>query len=200
MTGLRDRKKSKVRTAIYAAAVRLFEAQGYDAVSVERIAAEAGIAKGTFFNHFSSKADILAAWHESLRKAGAVREEAADPSNLREALLAPVLATLRFAHAHPVLWSATIRETTTNTALRRLEATSDEQMRSLFARSFALAQAKGTIPSNTDPDTLAALTVTLLTGSVREWVVLQTRPCPLDEQVTARLDAFLNAIGYTQPH
>jgi AcrR family transcriptional regulator len=50
-----------------------FRAHGYDGLSVSRITRDAGVAKGTFFNHFPSKEHVLAeAFH---REVTAVIEE-----------------------------------------------------------------------------------------------------------------------------
>lgn len=197
MTGLRDRKKSKVRTAIYEAALRLFEAEGYDAVSVERIATEAGIAKGTFFNHFASKADILSAWHEASSEARSA-QAGERPASLRDAVLSPAIDAVGFAVSHPALWAATIRETPTNPSLRQLEAASDARLRQHYEQALREAAKSGAISPSADPAILARLLVTLLTGCVREWVVLETRPHTLAEHVTLTLDQFLDLLGYAR--
>jgi AcrR family transcriptional regulator len=57
--GLRDRKKAKTRALIQAHALRLFEAQGYDATTVEQIAAAAEVSPSTFFRYFPAKADVV---------------------------------------------------------------------------------------------------------------------------------------------
>lgn len=49
------------RSEILAAASELFQTQGYNQTPVEAIIQKAGIAKGTFYYYFRSKADILAA-------------------------------------------------------------------------------------------------------------------------------------------
>ena len=49
------------------AAVELFIGQGYDATSVDQIAAAADVARGTFFNHFPGKVDVTHAWIERRR-------------------------------------------------------------------------------------------------------------------------------------
>lgn len=64
---LTDRK----RDAILQAAILEFRANGFDATSMDRIAASAKVSKRTVYNHFPSKDDLFAAillemWHSSV--------------------------------------------------------------------------------------------------------------------------------------
>jgi len=63
----RARRKEQTRERIVDAAVELFIGQGYDATSVDQIAAAADVARGTFFNHFPGKEDVTHAWIERRR-------------------------------------------------------------------------------------------------------------------------------------
>lgn len=56
---LRERKKLAVWRAVRAAALELFEKQGYAATTIEQIAAAADVSRATFFNYFASKEDVL---------------------------------------------------------------------------------------------------------------------------------------------
>jgi AcrR family transcriptional regulator len=47
------------RERLERAAIELFAEQGYDATTVEQIAAGAGLARSTFFRHFGNKREIL---------------------------------------------------------------------------------------------------------------------------------------------
>jgi AcrR family transcriptional regulator len=54
-----ERKKSRTRQKIVQAALPLFQQQGFDATSMEQIAEQADIAKGTLYNYFPVKEAIL---------------------------------------------------------------------------------------------------------------------------------------------
>lgn len=47
------------RRELLSTAMALFEAEGYERISVDRIVEAVGIAKGTFYHYFDSKADLL---------------------------------------------------------------------------------------------------------------------------------------------
>jgi AcrR family transcriptional regulator len=57
--GLRSRKKAGTRAALSRAALDLALRQGYDAVTVDAIAAAADVSTRTFRNYFSSKEDAI---------------------------------------------------------------------------------------------------------------------------------------------
>ncbi len=53
-------------SAVVAAAIDLFAAQGFDQTSVEQIARAAGVSRSTFFRQFGGKDDVVFADHELL--------------------------------------------------------------------------------------------------------------------------------------
>lgn len=61
-TGRRSRKKAAVRKQILATAVRLFSEKGLEQVTVDQIAEAADVGKGTIYNYFRSKEDIVVAF------------------------------------------------------------------------------------------------------------------------------------------
>ena len=64
MSSIREEKKKKTRKAIVAAAVRLFDQKGFDKTSIEELAREAGIGKGTIYTYFQNKTEIFYAFCE----------------------------------------------------------------------------------------------------------------------------------------
>jgi AcrR family transcriptional regulator len=53
---------SKARDRLLETAARLFYAEGIHTVGVDRVIAEAGVAKATFYHHFKSKDDLVVAY------------------------------------------------------------------------------------------------------------------------------------------
>lgn len=64
MASIRETKKRRTRAAIMQAAVKLFSEKGFEKTSIEELAREAGIGKGTVYSYFQTKSDILHAFCE----------------------------------------------------------------------------------------------------------------------------------------
>lgn len=97
----RSRDPEGARRAFVKAGVELFEAQGYAGTSVQSIVDAAGLTKGAFYHHFTSKDELLQRVHDEfidhqLAKARAVMSEPGLPADerlrklIKEALLEPM--------------------------------------------------------------------------------------------------------------
>lgn len=90
--GLRERRRRRTLAQLEEVALRLFDQRGYDAVTVDDIAAAADVSRRTFFRYFAGKEDVLFADQqeraEALRRALAARPSDEPPMTaLRRALM-----------------------------------------------------------------------------------------------------------------
>lgn len=62
MSSVREKNKRKTRNCILGSAVKLFSKNGFEKTSIEELAREAGIGKGTVYSYFRTKRDIVKAF------------------------------------------------------------------------------------------------------------------------------------------
>ncbi|MFC7330711.1 TetR family transcriptional regulator [Marinactinospora rubrisoli] len=93
--GLRASKKALTWRTIRATALALFEERGFDAVTIDEIAAAANVARGTFFNYFESKEAVVVTYdaHEAEVQRRLLEQRPADEP-LWDSLVAVILGYL----------------------------------------------------------------------------------------------------------
>ncbi len=64
MSRLVEQRKNLMKEGIYEAAVAVLIRDGLEATTMERVAEEAGVAKGSLYNYFENKTDLLEFVHE----------------------------------------------------------------------------------------------------------------------------------------
>src|SRR6187402_3151043 len=62
--GLRARKREQTRERLTRVAMELFLANGFEATTLDDIAAAAEISRRSFFHYFASKEDVVLAWQD----------------------------------------------------------------------------------------------------------------------------------------
>lgn len=170
MTGLRDAKKAQVRQALYEAALTQFRTSGYEDASIADICKAAGVAKGTFFNHFPTKAHILAAWYEAAMRNADLKSASDQAQSLPQALLIMAENAVEFARSEPVLWRAKHAYAPQSDDIQRSERDIDRRVQAQASALIKAAQARGEIRSGIEADALSALYISTLTGVIRQWL------------------------------
>jgi len=97
MKSIREQNKINKRNCILEAAIKLFSSNGYEQTSIEELAREAGIGKGTVYSYFQTKKDIVRAFCED--ELDYARNELTANTNaetpLREQLMVMFMAEFR---------------------------------------------------------------------------------------------------------
>jgi mycofactocin system transcriptional regulator len=91
--GRRGRPRGTSARELELIALRLFTDQGFDATTVDQIAAAAGVSRRTFFRYYTSKSDVL--WNEFDNEVETIRSllaEMSDELPVMEAVRRAVLA------------------------------------------------------------------------------------------------------------
>ena len=170
MTGLRDTKKAKVRQALYDAALTQFRQAGYEDASVAAICKAAGVAKGTFFNHFPTKAHVLAAWYEDAMQTAELKSSAGADRPLLERLLAVAENAVSLARSEPVLWRAKHAYAPQSDDIQRTERDADRHVLDQATAWLKAAQDRQEVRSDIQAEALSALYVAAVTGVIRQWL------------------------------
>lgn len=200
--GRRERNKQRVRERIYYAALALFTEKGYDQTSVDEIAEAADVARGTFFNHFQHKEDIISAWGEERRKRLIVYLEEHKPVE-RESRLARLHECMcilaKINQEEQALTSAML--TAWVRAGRPL--VEEPYVARIFAGILADGIRTGELRSTVDPDRAGAVLRDIYFGALYLWSQPSADPPPsgsLEHELTARLHLFLHGITAHPAH
>lgn len=168
----REQQKRQNRARLIEAALVLFSEEGYDQVTVDDITRRAGLAKGTFFNYFRSKADVLL-------EVGAVQEERmveeiarlrlADDTPVPEAVTGlMVAAATRFPLTRPLLRAM-------HQATLQAPGVSEAQVRHFVHVGMALiplcerGQAKGELTQSLSAYDIARHIMQAYSGALLAW-------------------------------
>ncbi|MEU2349189.1 TetR family transcriptional regulator [Modestobacter sp. NPDC049651] len=168
--GLRERKKQATRLALHEAALQLVAERGLEHVSVDDVAARAGVSPRTFFNYFPTKDDAVVGLDP--RQAGelaeAVRARPASEPPVT-AVRAAMLDQAREVAREPQLWPLRLQVVDAHPALTaRLSAVFEASERALAA---VVAERSGT-RTDTDayPALLAAVQAAVMRTALHRWL------------------------------
>jgi AcrR family transcriptional regulator len=137
---LRDRKKAETRQRIITVATKVFAKKGIDAVTVDEIAAAADVGKGTIYNYFETKEDIIVAFLVDIESQ--VQAEVARmiqrPRSLQSALSEYILFQFKLKEPHHdfvrvFLAQMFSRATTASPWIQQIQTVVDPPLLELFS-------------------------------------------------------------------
>jgi AcrR family transcriptional regulator len=166
MSTLRQRNRQRTLEEIADAALALFERQGFEATTVDQIAAAAGVSPATFFRHYASKEDVLFA-HEDESAAELLAMVAGRKNRRRDldALEEPIVGFANSLTGGPVPRLTALVMTTRTLEARSLRL----PLRWQHDVAFRLAAEAGLTQPGLPETTVAAAAVACLTSALRHW-------------------------------
>lgn len=190
--GRRERKRQQTADLLVDAAMELFEAHGYDAVTMEQIAAAADVAKGTLYNHFPVKEALLRHYFH--------RQFAEQGPALRNKLLGESDAIRRIALLlrHAAKWGQQHREFMPHYLEYRLgQSIRPGAERSgtevVFAQLIAAAQEANRLRKDVDTATLVHYFRYLYLAAFTRWI--HDPSVKLENELATMLDLFVAGAG-----
>ncbi|WP_286185667.1 TetR/AcrR family transcriptional regulator [Acidovorax cavernicola] len=176
LPGRRERRRTQTLDHVASTAMRLFEAQGYDATTMEQIAQQSDVAKGTLYNHFPTKEAILAHWvHLELAADTQRLHEAIDPKAGFTAQLAGLLdASAEWSERYRayLLDYFRFRFLNIESELGGGDRSAPRDLSGLFEALIAAGQQAGTLRADVPAAHLAGLLHHLYFGALMRWLTL----------------------------
>ncbi|WP_329125274.1 TetR family transcriptional regulator [Streptomyces sp. NBC_01465] len=128
-------QRLKMRRELANAAMELFSAKGYEATTVDEIAAQAGVARRTFFRHFRSKEEAIFPDHDdTLVRAEAVLNAAPPHEHPLDTVCNGIKEVMRMYASAPEVSVARYKLTREVPTLREAEIASVARYERLFTR------------------------------------------------------------------
>ena len=142
-------------TAILEAALQLLASQGFARMTLDQVAAAAGVSKSTIHLRWRTKADLVTAALESLRRA-APRVLTGDTRGDLVGLLDDFAAVLARVHGMPMIGTCLSEEAHTPELLQLLRARTVLPRRELLLEVLAAAGKRGELREGVDPEVVVS--------------------------------------------
>ncbi len=173
---LREKKKKSTRRSILAAARSLFFTGGYEATSMGMIAEESGVAVGTIYNYFSSKAHVMVEINREDTDSVMVHPDGADLAgcSVEDLIWGFLEGLLNYLSIYPrelirevffAVWKSH-RGSLAEGLLRQ-----DERILSHLAGFFSRLKESGRIKPDAEPETIAFAVYGMISGAMMLYAV-----------------------------
>ncbi|KIO48448.1 TetR/AcrR family transcriptional regulator [Nitrosospira sp. NpAV] len=187
--GRRERKRLQLLDFLADTAWTLFESEGFAAVTMERIADAADVAKGTLYKHFPAKEALLRhRFHRELEKAWPqVLADIVALPNFEGQLRAFLERSAAWSQSHRAYLLPYVQFRLSEP--RRLDAGSRSGLDRIFCHFIAQGQASGEFCAVREPDVLAVYLEFLYLAALLRWLLHED--LSLTEEFSRMLDLFL---------
>jgi len=185
---LRQRKRARTRAALIAAALELFERQGFEATTIDEIAAAADVSPRTFFRYFTTKDDVALGDDLGPEILGLLAARPADEPMLEAAqhVVADSLVLVSEEDREALLARLRIVYRTPSLRARRWEY----QLEMGRISGAALAQRRGLPPDDLGSRVTAAAVFTAIEVAMDHWQQHEGR-----DDLGAVIDAAIGHLG-----
>lgn len=191
----RSRPRAELRDAIYQSALTLFREKGFARTSVDDVVAAAGVAKGTFFNFFPTKLDVMKDYYAAIDLEVARCRDRMDPAKPLEAMRAYAAEVEAILLREGDLMLDLLQLTLADAAMRRMDEDSGAADVDGFATYLSAIQTLGCVAQTIDPVRTSAALVDLWAGAVRVWLAHPVAGV-LQEQFGWRVDLLFHGLEY----
>jgi TetR/AcrR family transcriptional regulator, regulator of autoinduction and epiphytic fitness len=196
IVGRRERKLNRTRDAIARAALALFDSKGYELTTMEQIADEADVAKGTLYNHFPSKEAVLAYSIRSQLASdlGALEEHILSHPSFRARVTALLTVSAIWCENNRSYLPHYIRHVVQNiTDSGELSPVKHDDLLAIYASLIQAAQATNEIRVDFSPDHLATVLHYHYFTCLLRW--LDNERLNLREELAKIVDLFIDGAG-----
>ncbi|MGW7353179.1 TetR/AcrR family transcriptional regulator [Streptomyces sp. NPDC054784] len=212
----RTRRGARTSGALVAAARRVFERDGYPEARIADIAAEAGVATGSFYTHFSGKEEVfeavLAELQDEMLHPGAAPDEAdlpdapratdgpdgpappADPAELRRAVEAANRAYLESYRRNAPLMAALEQAAALDRRFLDVRLRRSRSFVERSARAIVRLQRAGLADPALDPE-VTARAINAMVSRTAYTTFVAGDPVPFEELVDTLTRLWINALG-----
>ncbi|WP_076459821.1 TetR/AcrR family transcriptional regulator [Limosilactobacillus caccae] len=178
--GKREEKAEKTRKKLLGTADRLINQRGYENVAVEDITKACGVAKGTFYNYFAQKQDLVLALGQEYFAKVTDKVDELGRLNAREAITEYLLSYIQIIRtkANIVLVREWIRYVVIPDNQQQLKL---QFILKGLERLLTTLSKRGELSNNMSVDEMARMLMTHFYGVLLMWAVDSSRVIPEDE-------------------
>lgn len=191
--GRRERRRREAKQRLYDCALELFTRRGYETTTIDDIAEYADVARGTFFNYFQRKEDLISMW-------GAKRRERlnADIDTVRTTSPNGFVADLEYCMGALGRMNEEEWPSTRTMLLAWVKAgrpmLEEPYAAALFAQIVQAGRARGEVAPEIDPERTGNLLRDAYLGILYRWTQYAEPPGSLSDELLAVLHIILAGV------